>query len=84
MDNDDFKTDTLTRSSEINHRTNVMFVQNESLIDKRLPPDEAPTFNKSIATSMMNLVIKYTGNTNINLHIPVKRGVNQLPMTRSS
>ena len=29
MDNDDFKTSTLTGASEANHRTNVMFVQNE-------------------------------------------------------
>ena len=32
MDNDDFKTDTLIGASETNHRTNVMFVQNENLV----------------------------------------------------
>jgi len=36
MDNDDFKTDTLTGASETNHRTNVMFVQNENLIKDNL------------------------------------------------
>ena len=29
MDNDDFKSDTLTGASETNHRTNDLFIQNE-------------------------------------------------------
>ena len=43
MDNDDFKTDTLTGASETNHRTNVMFVQNEDLIEHNVPDATAPT-----------------------------------------
>ena len=43
MDNDDFKTDTLTGASETNHRTNVMFVQNEDLIEYNVPDATAPT-----------------------------------------
>ena len=43
MDNDDFKTDTLTGASETNHRTNVMFVQNEDLIEHSVPDATAPT-----------------------------------------
>ena len=43
MDNDDFKTDTLTGASETNHRTNVMFVQNEDLIEHNAPDATAPT-----------------------------------------
>ena len=38
MDNDDFKTDTLTGASETNHRTNVMLVQNEDLIEHKQCP----------------------------------------------
>ena len=44
MDNDDFKTDTLTGASETNHRTNVMFVQNQDLIEHNVPDATAPTF----------------------------------------
>ena len=43
MDNDNFKTDTLTGASETNHRTNVMFVQNENLIEHNVPDATAPT-----------------------------------------
>ena len=43
MDNDDFKTDTLAGASETNHRTNVMFVQNEDLIEHNVPDATAPT-----------------------------------------
>ena len=43
MDNDDFKTDTLTGASETNHRTNVMFVQNEDLIEHNVPDATVPT-----------------------------------------
>ena len=43
MDNDDFKTDILTGASETNHRTNVMFVQNEDLIEHNVPDVTAPT-----------------------------------------
>ena len=43
MDNDDFKTDTLTGASETNHRTNVMFVQNEDLIEHNVLDATAPT-----------------------------------------
>ena len=43
MDNDDFKTDTLTGASETNHRTNVMFVQKEDLIEPNVPDATAPT-----------------------------------------
>ena len=42
MDNDDFKTDPLTGASETNHRTNVMFVQNEDLIEHNVPNATAP------------------------------------------
>ena len=38
MDNDDFKTDTLTGASETNHRTNVMLVQKEDLIEHKQCP----------------------------------------------
>ena len=43
MNNDDFKTDILTGVSETNHRTNVMFVQNEDLIEHNVPEATAPT-----------------------------------------
>ena len=43
MDNDNFKTDTLTGASETNHRSNVMFVQNEDLIEHNFPDATAPT-----------------------------------------
>ena len=43
MDNDNFKTDTLTGASETNHQTNVMFVQNEDLIERNAPDATAPT-----------------------------------------
>ena len=43
MDNDDFKTDTLTGASDANHRTNVMFVQNEDLIEHNVPDATTPT-----------------------------------------
>ena len=43
MDNDDFKTDTLTGALEKNHRTKVMFVQNEDLIEHNVPDATAPT-----------------------------------------
>ena len=43
MDNDDFKTEILTGASETNHRTNVMFVQNEDLIEHNVPDAAAPT-----------------------------------------
>ena len=43
MDNDDFKMDTLTGASETNHRTNVMFVQNENLIEHNVSDAIAPT-----------------------------------------
>ena len=42
MDNDDFKSDTLTGASETNHRTNVMFVQNENLLNKNLQSSISP------------------------------------------
>ena len=38
MDNEDFNTDTLTGASETNHRTNVMLVQNEDLIEHKQCP----------------------------------------------
>ena len=37
MDNDDFKTDLLTGTSDSNHRTNVMFVQSEDPIKQIIP-----------------------------------------------
>ena len=43
MDDDDLKTDTSTSASEKNHRTNVMFVQNEDLIEHNVPDATAPT-----------------------------------------
>ena len=43
MDNDDFKMDTLTGASETNHRTNVMFVQSEDLIEHNVPDATAST-----------------------------------------
>ena len=43
MDNDDFKTDTVTGASETNQRTNVVFVQNEDLIEHNLPDAAVPT-----------------------------------------
>ena len=43
MDNGDFKTDTLTGASETNYRTNVMFVQDEDLIEHNAPDATAPT-----------------------------------------
>ena len=43
MDDDDLKTDTSTSASEKNHRTNVMFVQNEDLIEHNVPDTTAPT-----------------------------------------
>ena len=43
MDNDDFKADTLTGPSERNHRTNVMFLQNEDLIEHNVPDATAST-----------------------------------------
>ena len=43
MDNDDFKTVTLTGASETNHQTNVMFVQNKDLIEHNVPDATAPT-----------------------------------------
>ena len=43
MDNDDFKTDTLTGASETNHRTNVMFVQNENLVQHNISNTGIPT-----------------------------------------
>ena len=43
MDNDDVKMDTLTGASETNHRTNVMFVRNEDLIERNVPDAIAPT-----------------------------------------
>ena len=43
IDNDDFKTDTLTGVSEADHRTNVMFVKNEDLIKHNVPDATAPT-----------------------------------------
>ena len=46
MDNDGFETNTLTGASETNHRTNVMFVQNENLIDPNSLESTAPTLTK--------------------------------------
>ena len=43
MDNDDFKTDTLTGATETNHQTNVIFVQNEDLNEQNIPDATAPT-----------------------------------------
>ena len=43
MDNDDFKTDSLSGASETNHRTNVMFVHNEYLIEHNVPDAPVPT-----------------------------------------
>ena len=43
MDNDNFKMDILTDASETNHRTNVMFVQSEDLIEHKVPDATAPT-----------------------------------------
>ena len=42
MDNDDFKTSTLTGAWKTNHRTNVMFVQNEDLIEHNISDATAP------------------------------------------
>ena len=42
MDNDDFKTSTLTGTLKTNHRTNVMFVQNEDLIEHNISDATAP------------------------------------------
>ena len=43
MDNDDFKSDTLIGKSESNHRTNVMFVQSEDLVNSKSLRREKPT-----------------------------------------
>ena len=43
MDNADFKTDTLTGASETNHKTNVMFVQNENLVKNNISKRRIPT-----------------------------------------
>ena len=43
MDNDDFKTDTLTGALEKNHRTKEMFVQNKDLIEHNVSDPTAPT-----------------------------------------
>ena len=43
MDNDDFKTDTLTGASETNHRNNVMFGQNENLVKNNISKTRIPT-----------------------------------------
>ena len=60
MDNDDFKTDTLTGASETNHRTNVMFVQNENLIDPNSLESTAPTQGQLIYmdTALLILLLK--------------------------
>ena len=57
MDNDDFKTDTLTGASETNHRTNVMFVQNENLLDKSLQSSKVPKLimPKGLSSTVENL-----------------------------
>ena len=43
MDNDGFKTDTLTGASKTNHGTNVMFVRNEDLSEHNIRGATAPT-----------------------------------------
>ena len=43
INNDHFKTDTLTGASKTNHRTNATFVQNEDLIQHNVPDATAPT-----------------------------------------
>ena len=43
MDNNDFKMDTLTGASETNHRTDVMFVQNENLVKSSISKTRIPT-----------------------------------------
>ena len=43
VNNDDFKTDTLTGVSETNCRTNVMFVQNENLVKNNISKTRIPT-----------------------------------------
>ena len=63
MDNDDFKSDTLTAKSESNHRTNVMFVQSEDLVNPKSLRREKPTLVtlKSLKDNVddLNKVIPY-------------------------
>ena len=54
MDNDDFKTDSLTGTSDSNHRTNVMFVQSEDRI-KQITPTIKP---KLISSNDMSDLVK--------------------------
>ena len=80
MDNDDFKTDTLTGASETNHRTNVMFVQNENLIDRASSTEETPALihpkDLRVVVEELNKVTPYkttkTGDPPVREEFPLK------------